>query len=427
MKGWNMRPRNKRPGGLRRALFAALVLQEFVVLSPGLVAQPMPEASQSDSVPTTHGLRKDMLFADVTVQLLDGRRLTGYFCDFHNDTLTMIGGGGKRQISMHSVAELRIKKQANAVPAGVYGMVLGGYLINWLLYRDESGSGFMTSDFTENAYAPLLVALLVGGTCYMVAAAVLPDDRPFYFSGDSDFVAQEKQRFKELVLDGKPSSARPTRFHVLMTGGTVGFPKPSLGTSWFSYPSLDRTFYRVVRRVQIAYSLFPWLQVGGAVIWFDEPAMNTYSNTQYMSDANGYSYSDTSFSRTFKGTAYVACGAVAPLQSLLPEEIRWQLGGGIGVGRIDYRATFSTFHDSYSSTGETQFSQVATEATVGRTRLAATLFTQIDLFLYRELSIGLAIDYTFMPGTRIPALPEGGMKSHIAGNTCVGVGIGLHF
>jgi hypothetical protein len=432
-----MKPRVQKHCGHGSAFCAGVLLDALLIFASTVVAQPGSDPGPAgvlkpahiDSLPPAQRIRKEMLFADVTVQFRNGGRLVGYFLDLEKDTMTIIGGGGKRRLPLNSLTEVRIEKEANAVPVGVYGMVIGGYLVSWLIYRDEYGTGFMREDFTTNAYVPLLVAVGIGGICYALASAVLPDERRFSFSGDSEYVAQERERFTELVVPGEPRGAMPTRVHVLLTGGSVGYAKPSPGSGgyWYSYPDPNTRVYRAVRKLQAGYSILPWLHVGGAIVWLDEPAMYAFGSYQSTSDANGYSYSSASYSRMFTGNAYLALGSVAPLQSILPEEIGWQVGGGIGVGTIDYRHTISLEQYNYSNTNGSQASQVPTDVKIQGTKLAATLFTQVDLFLYRELSVGLAVDYTFMPGTKIPAVPEWGLKSEVAGNTCVGIGIGLHF
>ena len=63
---------------------------------------------------------------------------------------------------------------------------------------------------------------------------------------------------------------------------------------------------------------------------------------------------------------------------------------------------------------------------INESMFSGLIFTEFDLYLFDEFSLGLAIDYVYLP-EEMEAIPELGIDKRSLGNFSIGATIGLHF
>lgn len=64
-----------------------------------------------------------------------------------------------------------------------------------------------------------------------------------------------------------------------------------------------------------------------------------------------------------------------------------------------------------------------------KTGPSGVVFTQLEWFLYSNVSLGLIADFVYVPSARVPAFPEMGLSAQNLrfGNASVGFVLGTHF
>jgi hypothetical protein len=171
----------------------------------------------------------------------------------------------------------------------------------------------------------------------------------------------------------------------------------------YGYPGMANNF-NLMRKFQLTISPKKNFEVGFAMYWLGEPSLYRVPCTTNTK-------------------AYYAVGICKPLLWKLPKGLVWNVGGGLGVAKVNFNLKHT------QNMGYPTYDTVTTEHNISKTRFSSFVFTELNFFLQDTLSIGLAADYAFVPSDNAPAIPEAGIpaKKLRFSTGSIGFSLGLHF
>jgi hypothetical protein len=185
--------------------------------------------------------------------------------------------------------------------------------------------------------------------------------------------------------------------------------------------------FNMLRKVQLTYSIKPYLDVGLAMSWLGERPISGHKETSFQAYDPYWGYQYTArdyhdFSQQVSSKGYFAVVVCRPLFNQTPKNISWNAGLGVGTIKTDF-VLQSYGYDTYSYVDATEVSKLS------KHQIGAMAFTELNFNLTEGLSLGFAADYAFAPSIETPALPEAGIPAQrIRGvNGSVGFNLGLHF
>ena len=165
-------------------------------------------------------------------------------------------------------------------------------------------------------------------------------------------------------------------------------------------------------RLNVAF-IIEDLEVGGAISWFGEPSIFWHS---YFGGGT-----NVTVTQMYDGVGYYALTVYHPFASTFSKLISWSIGAGIGMGSVDYY-----FEEMRTVGSYPEITEEETSKRIDKTVFSALINTQFDLFLIKQLSIGLMADYVFVPG-EMPAIPNTDISERSLGNFSFGFALGFHF
>ncbi len=351
---------------------------------------------------------KDLLYSLVILQEKNGEFSTGFLIGLRSDTLVIHSKDQNRAIAINDLISISIETKGKG---GMRGVAIGGILGTYVFFlafmqaESEPFAYWQNDSPGGQAILSLLGTLLGGAVGYAIDLSTGESTEIFNFSGDDVNRSEELQRLKEFLTGNKSPSKIHMNFQLAQVSTRLSESENNINDYYYSYRNV--TSFNLLRRIQLTYSIFDELEIGGAVCWFGEPSLNWYSyfnNTQEGS--SGY--------QTYEGTGFYAMAVYNPFYSIFPATISWKVGVGIGIGNVGYE--FS----EYYTQGDT------TIASIKRSLFSAVLYSQFDLYIYDSFSIGFVADYVYLPED-IPGIPDLDISSRNLGNFSFGFTLGLHF
>jgi hypothetical protein len=295
------------------------------------------------------------------------------------------------------------------------GTFLGMYLGNLIFFQAEHQptAYWSSGDEGGKVAASLLFAFIGGGIGYLVDLGLKKSDESFDLSGEGNHRMKEVDRLKKFLLSDETTK----QVHVTVQFAQVGTRYSEIEelSNPSYYPYDEVTSFNLLRKLQVTYSVLNSLDVGGAISWFGEPEARWNSNS-YFNEEQGYEGS-----QSYEGTGYYAVASFHPLKSVFSSSISWIIGVGIGLGNVNYEYINIVHTGTYPNR-----SSDSTIVKINESMFSGLIFTEFDFYLFDELSLGLAIDYVYLP-EEMEAIPELGIDKRSLGNFSIGATIGLHF
>jgi hypothetical protein len=353
---------------------------------------------------------KDILYSRVTLLENNGEFLMGFIVGLKEDTILIHSNNEIFNVPIENLNSISIDVQSKAGMKGLaIGGILGIYMGNLIFYQTdfEPTAYWDDSDIEVQAAVSLLVFGFVGGGIgYLIDVNTSGGIEVFDFSGNDREKHNEYERLKKFLTGEKITKS----IHISVQLSQVNTRYSKLPEDfYFGYRGV--TSFNLLRRVQMTYSLFRDLGLGGAISWFGEPSF-------FWSTSIGGS--SIRVTQTFEGVGYYAIAAYSPFSSALSNSFSWVIGAGVGMGNVDYE-----FH-RIESGGFPDYFQDTTSTIIHEKLLSALIYTEFDLYLYEEFSLGISVDYVYIP-KEIPGIPELNISEGNLGNFSFGLTIGLHF
>jgi len=398
---------------MRKNIFIIVALQILIICSPSYTQDPII------TKPLTDGLiiaNKDLLYNLVTVVNVDGNVSRGFLVGLKADTLILFKDEQNIEFPIKELLTVTIEIERDNLKGLAIGSILGVYLGNLAFYQteDQPTAYWQGEDEGVIALVSVLCAFVGGGIGYIIDIGTENDTEEFNFGGDEQEQIKELERLKAFL---KGDQLVESKFHLNVQMSQVNTRYSEIQRDE-NYPSYyydeDKvTSFNLLRKIQLTYFILEDLEVGGAISWFGEPSIFW----QYIE----YDSSIT-VTQTYEGVGYYAVVAYHPFRSIFTKTFSWIIGGGIGFGNVDYE-----FQKEKEKWGEyPENTKETTTARIVSNFFSVLLYTQFDLYLFDELSIGLAADYIVLP-EKMYAIPELNLVERNLGNFSFGLSIGLHF
>jgi len=392
------------------------ILLFLIITGNNAFAQDKTNTSSIEATMTT--VREDLMYNIVTILDKKDNNTRGFLVGLRSDSLLLINNKKTFGIAIADIIHISIEKDHSNLMLFTSGAFLGMYLGNLIFFQAESQPTAYWSGGDEEGKlaASLLFAFIGGGIGYIVDLGLEKSDETFDLSGENSQRMKEVERLKKFLFSDETTK----QVHVTVQFAQIGTRYSEVeGLSNSPYPSHSHynevTSFNLLRKLQVTYSLFNSLYVGGAISWFGEPRANWFSNYFY-SEQQSYQGA-----QSYEGTGYYAVASYQPLKSVFSSSISWKIGAGIGLGNVNYEFLNVVTTGSYPN----RISD-STIVKINESMFSGLLFTEFDLYLFDEFSLGLVIDYIYLPKEMEP-IQQLGIDKRNLGNFSIGATIGLHF
>jgi len=389
----------------------------YLILA-GNFALSQDRTTTSSIEPKLITVREDLMYNIVTILDKNENITRGFLIGLRSDSILILKNKKTIGIAIFDMIHISIDTDHSNWISFTTGAFLGMYLGNLIFFQAENQPTAYWSAHDEGGKvaASLFFAFIGGGIGYMVDLGLEKSDESFDLSGEGNHRMKEVERLKKFLLSDETTK----QVHVTVQFAQVGTRYSEIeelsNSSYPSYSPFDEvTSFNLLRKLQVTYSLYNALDIGGAISWFGEPQTIWFSN-HYYSEQQAYHGT-----QSYEGTGYYAVASYHPLKSVFSSSISWIIGGGIGLGNVNY--------DFINVVDSGVFPDVSSDSTIvkiNESMFSGLIFTEFDFYLFDELSLGLAIDYVYLP-EEMEAIPELDIDKRSLGNFSIGATIGLHF
>lgn len=350
----------------------------------------------------------------VTATYLNYHVVTGLLHGMKGDSIYVSSGVRVIPVDLNDLQMLSIEYEKQGSQGAVIGMLSGVYLGSLFFYTSKNSSAKYL-EYEEGLEFPAAEALCLiagGGIGYLFDIGSREGKKVFYFGREGEDNAKEIRNLKDFLED--KSNKRRLR---------INFYASYINTrlSEFNdrhedyYPYTDVTRLNLLRKLSVTYEVYDNLEFGIALSWFGEPYL---SYSSYVYSMNSYS---TSTNQSYEGKGYYLLVNYKPLKRIIPENLDFVIGAGIGTGKVDYHLTSETityaYPESYTKTIEHK---------INRSLFSALFSSEIRYYLYPVVNISLQADYIYLP-EKMPAVPSLDLKEKDLGGFGFGFGFGLNF
>lgn len=343
----------------------------------------------------------------------DGTVTAGLFIGLMEDSVSLVVGGKLQKISRHQMWRLTIERRAEPGKATLAGLLLGVYAGNIAFLRGENEPfAFMRNRSSNGSSLDILIdagfALAGAGIGSLIGSSI-EGEESFDFAESEEVNQTEWERLRVYVSGGE--SDRRFAVHISFQGAWVDTYLPnSEGNNYYGSGSVSgASNLNIMRKMQLALTLTPLVDGGIAVMWLGQPSSVWYSYSS-SSSSNG--------SVRMTGQGYYALGILKPLHLLMPRNLQWDVGAGIGIASVEYNSLRYSY--PYADTSRTP------DMAIRKTLFSGVVYTEVKVFLSDYLSLGISGDYVFIP-KKIPAIEEMKVESRGMGTASIGFVLGLHF
>ncbi len=389
----------------------------FIIVLIQIVTICVPSYTQDSIItkPLTEGLvtaNKNLLYNLVTVVSVDGDVSRGFLVGTKADTLILFKDEQNAEFPVRKLLTVTINTQGNNLRGLLIGGILGMYLGNLAFFQVENQPTAYWRGESEGwkAIASILMAFVGGGVGYLIDISTQDNTEEFTFSGDKEDQIKELDRLKAF-LKGEQLMESKVHLGVQMSQVNTRYSEIQGDENNSYYYGYDEvTSFNLLRKIQLTYQIQEDLEIGGAISWFGEPSIFWYSN-----------FGGGSVTQTYDGVGYYAVAVYHPFALTFSKQISWSIGAGIGMGSVDFSFEEMSTVGSYPAITEEE-----TSKRINKTVFSALVNTQFDLYLIKELSIGLMADYVFVTG-EMPAILNTDISERSLGNFSFGLALGFHF
>lgn len=396
-----------------------------------LIQMGEPNQLKAESYPNLDVVQEEtaleVLFNRVLIYCKDGSRLSGLLVGIEGDSLIMRVGTTDERIQRNDLEKIIIQKNKKKGPYAISGMISAIYATNMAFLRAENQPTFFTDDigsywgylFGNTLYAAL------GGTLGILVSSILEKgEKVFEFTGNMERRNREWERLQRFIIGdndlskkvhfkiqaGKIFTRVSDRYRNLLKDQDYGIRESGWmdGESWEGASDIN-----LLRKVQLTYSLNAFLDVGIASTWLGEPS---FQGNKWEDYESSYTWQKLS------ATGVYGVGVFKPLHKVMPKSISWECGIGVGAAKVNFNleARSITWNPS---------SEITDEYILSKTLLSGIAFTELSLYLYDDISLGLTADYAYIHEQQAPAMPVAGLPAQKLrfGNSSIGLSFGFHF
>ena len=363
-------------------------------------------------------VREDIMYNIATILDEKDNITRGFLVGLRSDSLFLIKNKKTFGIAISDIIHISIDMDHSNWMLFTSGAFLGMYLGNLIFFQSEFQPTAYQSGGDEEGKiaASLLFAFIGGGIGYIVDLGLEKGDESFDLSEEGNQRMKEVEKLKKFLLSDETTKQVHVTVQLAQVRTRYSEIEGLSNSSYSSYsPYNEVTSFNLLRKLQITYSLFNYLDVGVAISWIGEPQSNWFSNSFYSFQQ---SYIGT---QSYDGTGYYAVAAYHPFKSVFSSSFSWIIGAGIGLGNVNY-----DFINVVNSGSFPNASSDSTIVKINKSMFSGLIFTEFDLYLFDEFSLGLVIDYVYLP-EEMKAIPELGIDKRNLGNFSIGATIGLHF
>lgn len=370
----------------------------FLIICVKHEAQQIEDVTAAGKLITAN---PDLLYNIVTIVDSGGKLSRGFLIGLKRDSLIINRSDTRYAVSLKEVTNISIEIERSYYRGLALGGVLGIYIGNLALFRAENQNN---NYYEDSGAVPVILWSLLwgfvgGGIGYLVDKASTEEFENFSFA-DPESWTEEYERLLMFIRGEKHEKLIHVSAQLAQVASTIS--KLENYNDFYNYYI---TSFNMLRKLDLTYSFFKRVDLGGAISWFGEPSF-FYYGYDYHTDLAG------SIEQEYNGIGYYIISSYSPLKYELPKTLSWRIGGGIGLGNIDYTLRYG--NESY------------TDVIINKSTFSGILFSNFDLNLYDGLSLGLAVDYVYIPET-MPAIPELNIESSSFGNFGLGFAFSIHF
>ncbi|MCH8034091.1 MAG: hypothetical protein IH950_10110 [Bacteroidetes bacterium] len=390
------------------------ILLYLVLTGNNALAQDKTITSSIETTMTT--VREDLMYNIVTILDKKDNITRGFLLGLRSDSIIILKNKKTFGIAINDIIHISIDTDHSNWMSFTSGAFLGMYIGNLIFYQaEDQPTAYWSSDDEEGKLAAsLFFAFIGGGIGYIVDLGLEKSEESFDLSGEGSQRMKEVERLKKFLLSDESTK----QVHVTVQLAQVGtrFSEIEDLSNSSDYYSRRVTSFNLLRKLQVTYSLFYSLDVGGAISWFGEPQTIWFSNCFFCNQQSSYQGT-----QSYEGIGYYAVASYHPFKSVFSSSISWIIGAGIGLGSVNY-----DFINVVNSGVFPNASSDSTIVKINESMFSGLIFTEFDLYLFDEFSLGLVIDYVYLP-EEMEAIPELGIDKRSLGNFSIGATIGLHF
>ncbi len=388
------------------------ILLYLILAGNFALSQDRTTTSSIETTMTT--VREDLMYNIVTILDKKDNITRGFLIGLRSDSIIILKNKKTFGVAINDIIHISIDTDHSNLMSFTSGAFLGMYIGNLIFFQaEEQPTAYWSGDDEEGKLAAsLLFAFIGAGIGYIVDLGLEKNEESFDLSGEGSQRMNEVERLKKFLLSDESTK----QVHVTVQLAQVGtrFSEIEDLSNSSDYYSRRVTSFNLLRKLQVTYSLFYSLDVGGAISWFGEP-QTIWFNCFFC---NQQAYEGT---QSYEGTGYYAVASYHPFKSVFSSSISWIIGAGIGLGSVNY-----DFINVVNSGVFPNASSDSTIVKINESMFSGLIFTEFDLYLFDEFSLGLAIDYVYLP-EEMEAIPELGIDKRSLGNFSIGATIGLHF
>jgi len=367
----------------------------------------------------------NILFSKVMIYHQEGGILTGLLVGVEDKALKIRRGGKDIKIPANNLAKVIIETEKKTSHHTLQGALLGTYLANLIFLRAENHPTAYMRDPGSIFGIFLTNTIFVGaggGLGYLLSLIRQKREKVFDFKGNQEKKYAEWERLRRFVIG---STQGPKKVHISIQAGHV-FTQVS--NRYFNllknndyYVSRyictssgcgEASDFNLLRKLQFTVSLSSNIETGFALIWSGEPSLRA---------STWETGSSSRVSQSLSTTGYYGIGIYKPFHKHMPKQTAWNVGVGVGAAKFDF--SLNTHSESWYP-----YNEKSKDHIISKTLFSGVIFTELNIYLYRSLSVGLSADYVFVPSKYAPEIPEAEIPAQKLrhGNGCIGFSIGLH-
>jgi hypothetical protein len=391
--------------------------------------------------------------AELEIQKKDGQSVRGELLTVKDNSLLVMESGPLSGISVDisDVHKIKILKKSRLLKGLGFGLLIGGgsgALLGFLSGDDPSGWFSMTAG--QKALAGGLAFGILGAPIGGIWGAIKGIDESIVLEGRSPeeiklilkklnsksrFPAELPQSFKKtnsivqkefqnsiekaVILkkqikfkkryNQKPPSNKFSRVHITFDPGYFnshgvkdyfeifkgrGFGDTRPGGAFFIFSSEPKDFPRVakdpviyLKDIRLEYSISEKFALGVGYSPLGEHEVHGYKYI-LISREEGQYFKDLYLLGGYSGSVYYFTGALMPIPDAFLKKSSFKLGAGIGLSSINLNFRTSDWEYTAGKGDNISFS---------KNSLVLTAFVEYDYYFNRHWSIGLNIDYKYIP------------------------------
>ncbi len=403
---------------MRKIFLIFLCFLAFLGLAP-VFGQGQDQVSQP---PELISPSPNKLFSQVLLKMKDARLVSGLLVGLEGDAIVLRTGQGRSQFPLKELVRVTFAIEKKNGPLAVGGLFLGLYLGNFIFDADSQQPIRFMQSSALNLGTILKNGLYLSagfGLGYLVEELTAERELVFDFSGDQGSRSAVWDDLRRYVVDEAVS--RPARFHVSVQAAGVSrrvskdyqdlFAGAGYYVDQYSWPRASDI--NLLRKAQLTFSLTSRVETGAAVVFLGERPAYAWNYDRSISDIN----------QKLSGQGYYLVGSFKPLLGVLPKNVYWSLGLGLGAAHINFQVS------AFGNSGFPDYESVERGVSISKTYASGLVFTELDVFFYRTTSLGLSADYVFIPSVEAAAIPEAGIPAHRLplGRVTFGLNLGFHF